>query len=196
MENLPLAQFYHINVDMEIPYNIYGGMQDNGSWRGPGQVWRSGGIRNSYWEEVSFGDGFDVVPDPADPNYGYSMWQGGNLLRYDLLTGQSRYIRPLDPEGGKLRFNWNAGIAADPFDKKALYYGSQYLHKSTDRGETWQTISPDLTGNDPEKQKQLESGGLTLDVTNAENHTTIITISPSPRQQGVIWVVLTTAICS
>ena len=188
VENLPLAQFYHINVDMEIPYNIYGGMQDNGSWRGPSQTWRSGGIRNSYWEEVSFGDGFDVVPDPADANYGYSMWQGGNLLRYDLLTGQSRYVRPLDPEGSKLRFNWNAGIAADPFDQKALYYGSQYLHKSTDRGETWQTISPDLTGNDPEKQKQLESGGLTLDVTNAENHTTIITISPSPRQQGVIWV--------
>lgn len=188
VENLPVAQFYHINVDMETPYNVYGGMQDNGSWRGPSQVWRSGGILNSYWEEVSFGDGFDVVPDPADSRYGYSMWQGGNLLRYDLHTGNIKYIRPVNPEGVTLRFNWNAGIAADPFDAATIYYGSQLLHKSTDRGDTWKIISPDLTSNDPEKQKQLESGGLTYDVTQAENFTTIITIAPSQVQQGVIWV--------
>lgn len=188
VENLPVAQFYHINVDMETPYNVYGGMQDNGSWRGPSQVWRSGGILNSYWEELSFGDGFDVVPDPADSRYGYSMWQGGNLLRYDLLTGETQYIRPVDPEGLTLRFNWNAGIAADPFDAATIYYGSQLLHKSANRGDSWKIISPDLTSNDPEKQKQLDSGGLTYDVTNAENFTTIISIAPSPVQQGVIWV--------
>jgi photosystem II stability/assembly factor-like uncharacterized protein len=187
VENLPLAQFYHINVDMERPYNVYGGMQDNGSWRGPSQVWRSGGILNSYWEEISFGDGFDVVPDPGDARYGYSMWQGGNLLRYDQHTGDIKYIRPVDPEEVTLRFNWNAGIAVDPFDPQTIYYGSQFLHKSSNRGDTWEIISPDLTSNDPEKQKQLESGGLTYDVTQAENFTTIITIAPSPLQQGLIW---------
>jgi len=88
----------------------------------------------------------------------------------------------------KLRFNWNAAIAIDPFDPQILYYGSQFLHKSRDKGQTWEIISPDLTTNNPEKQKQAESGGLTKDVTFAENHCTIITIAPSPVQKGVIWV--------
>lgn len=187
VENLPLAQFYHISVDTTVPYHIYGGMQDNGSWRGPSRVFRHGGIRNTYWEEVAFGDGFDVVPDPENPRYGYAMWQGGNLLRYDRETGAGRYIRPVDPPGEKLRFNWNAAIAADPFDAATIYYGSQFVHKSTDRGESWTTISPDLTSDDPAKQRQVESGGLTYDVTEAENHTTIITIAPSPVEKGVIW---------
>lgn len=188
VENLPLAQFYHIAVDMEMPYNILGGMQDNGSWRGPSRVLRQGGIRNSYWEEISFGDGFDVVPDPQDSRYGYSMWQGGNLMRYNAVTGDNQYIRPVDPAGTRLRFNWNAGIAADPFDEKAIYYGSQYLHRSPDQGNTWQILSPDLTTNNPERQKQKESGGLTYDVTNAENYTSIISIAPSPLDAKVIWV--------
>ncbi|MFQ5652173.1 MAG: hypothetical protein ACE5IY_19765 [bacterium] len=188
VENLPLAQFYHISLDMETPYNIYGGMQDNGSWRGPSRVWRAGGIRNAYWEEIAFGDGFDVVPDRSEPRTGYAMSQGGNLRRIDLVTGHQKFIKPIHPDGVRLRFNWNAGIAADPFDDQTIYYGSQFLHRSTDRGDSWQIISPDLTTNDPEKQKQLESGGLTYDVTAAENFTTIVTIAPSPVQQGVIWV--------
>ena len=188
VENLPLAQFYHINYDMEWPYNVYGGMQDNGSWRGQAYVWRSGGIRNGYWEELFFGDGFDVVPHPGNSRYGYAMSQGGNLGRYDLVTGHTQYIKPIHPEMEKLRFNWNAGIAQDPFDDNTIYYGSQYLHMSKDRGENWEIISPDLTTNDPEKQKQSESGGLTYDVTGAENFTTIITIEPSPVKAGLIWV--------
>ena len=188
IENLPLAQCYHINVDMEFPYNVYGGMQDNGSWCGPSQVWRHGGIRNTYWEEVGFGDGFDVVPDQSDPRYGYAMSQGGNLRRYDLETGQQKFIRPIHPDNIALRFNWNAGIAPDPFNKTTIYYGSQFVHKSNDCGDSWEIISPDLTTNDPEKQKQLESGGLTFDVTAAENFTTIISLAPSPVKEGVIWV--------
>ena len=188
VENLPLGQFYHINVDMETPYNVYGGLQDNGSWRGPSQVWRAGGIRNAYWEEVAFGDGFDVVPDPTDANIGYAMSQGGNLRRYDFRTGFQKNIKPVHPEGVALRFNWNAGIAIDPFDPATIYYGSQFVHKSTNRGDSWEIISPDLTTNDPEKQRQLESGGLTYDVTQAENFTTILTIAPSPVERGVIWV--------
>ena len=188
IENLPLAQYYHINVDEEYPYHVYGGMQDNGSWRGPAYVWRSGGIRNAYWEELYFGDGFDVVPDPENAEVGYAMSQGGSLGRYNLDTRMTKFIQPVHPDGLELRFNWNAGIAQDPFDPATIYYGSQFLHKSTDRGENWEMISPDLTTNDPEKQKQLESGGLTYDVTQAENFTTIVAISPSPIQQDLIWV--------
>ncbi|MCI0695648.1 hypothetical protein L0337_27055 [candidate division KSB1 bacterium] len=190
VENLPFAQFYHIAVDMETPYNVYGGMQDNGSWRGPSQVWTSRlGIMNFYWARVGSGDGFATLPDLSAPNrYGYAMSQGGNLVRFDLLTGERKFIKPTHPQGIYLRFNWNAGIAHDPFDPRTIYYGSQFLHKSTDRGETWEIISPDLTTNDPEKQQQLDSGGLTYDVTNAENHTTILTIAPSSLERGVIWV--------
>lgn len=188
IENLPLAQFYHIRVDDEIPYHIYGGMQDNGSWRGPSRVWRAGGIRNSYWREVGFGDGFDVLPDPLDNRYGYAMSQGGALFTYDRHTGLKKNIRPYHEEGKELRFNWNAGLAIDPHDQKTIYYGSQYLHASSDKGATWTTISDDLTSNDPEKQKQLESGGLTYDTTQAENFTTIVAIAPSSVKQGMIWV--------
>jgi photosystem II stability/assembly factor-like uncharacterized protein len=186
--NLPLGQFYHISVDLQTPYNVYGGLQDNGSWRGPAYTYQRGGIRNSQWDNVGGGDGFDVVSDRSDPRYCYSMSQGGNVERVDILTGDSRYIRPIHPQNVKLRFNWNAGISADPFNPTTLYYASQFLQKSTNRGDTWQIISPDLTTNDTTKQKQFESGGLTYDVTSAENHCTILTIAPSPVQQGVIWV--------
>ena len=188
IENLPVAQFYHINYDMDWPYNVYGGMQDNGSWRGPAYVWRAGGIRNSYWEELFFGDGFDVVPHPGNSRYGYAMSQQGNVGRYDLVTGHTQLIKPVHPKGEKLRFNWNAAIAQDPFDEDAIYYGSQYVHYSTDRGNNWEIISPDLTTNDPEKQKQHESGGLTYDATGAENFTTILAIEPSSLNRNIIWV--------
>lgn len=186
--NLPLAQFYHVNVDMDTPYNVYGGLQDNGSWRGPSAVWESGGIRNHHWQEVGFGDGFDVLPDPEDSLRGYSMSQGGYLRRYNLRTGEQKDIRPGGPEGVRLRFNWNAALAQDPFEPGTIYYGSQFLHRSRDRGDSWEIISPDLTTNRPEWQKQRDSGGLTPDVTGAENYTTILTIAPSPVERGVIWV--------
>jgi photosystem II stability/assembly factor-like uncharacterized protein len=188
VENLPLAQFYHINYDMDFPYNVYGGMQDNGSWKGPAYVWKEGGIRNSYWKELFFGDGFDVVPDPDDARYGYAMAQGGFLAWYDSETGRTQFIKPVHPEEIPLRFNWNAGIAQDPFDNAIIYYGSQFVHKSVDKGQNWTIISPDLTTNDPEKLKQNESGGLTYDVTQAENHCTIVAIAPSPVVRNVIWV--------
>ncbi len=188
-ENIPVGQWYHINVDNEVPYNIYGGLQDNGSWVGPAYVWRRDGIRNTYWQEIMFGDGFDVVPDPENSRFGYAMSQGGNVARYDKETGHKRIIRPTHPDKDVfLRFNWNAAIAQDPHNAATIYYGSQFLHKSTDRGETWEIISPDLSTNDPEKQKQQETGGLTFDITGAENHTTIITIAPSPVDRNVIWV--------
>ena len=189
IDNIPVGQFYHVNVDMNHPYNVYGGMQDNGSWSGPAYVWRKAGIRNSYWQEVSFGDGFDVSPDPTDSRYGYTMAQGGELLRFDQVTGNNQYIKPTHPDASvKLRYNWNSGFAQNPHDPASIYYGSQFLHKSNDRGTTWEVISPDLTTNDKEKQKQYESGGLTMDATGAENHCTIISIAPSTLDKNVIWV--------
>jgi len=110
------------------------------------------------------------------------------LMRFNTETGEQKDIRPPASEDVKLRFNWNAAIALDPHDHKIMYYGSQFLHRTQDEGQTWDIISPDLTSNNPEKQKQPESGGLTKDVTNAENHCTIMTISPSPLNEGTIWV--------
>ncbi len=188
VENLPLAQFYHINYDMDTPYNIYGGMQDNGSWIGPSSVWKRGGIRNSDWRELVFGDGFDVVPRPDNNRYGYAMYQGGNVYYYDRETGDNKYIQPNHPEGKELRFHWNAGIAQNPFHNCGIYFGSQYVHKSMDCGETWKIISPDVTTNDTTKQQQAKSGGLTIDDTRAENFTTILAIAPSPVDEKVIWV--------
>ena len=187
--NLPVAQFYHIAVDNEFPYNVYGGMQDNGSWRGPAYTWKSQGIRNSYWQEISFGDGFDVVPDRDDSQYGWSMSQQGYVVRYDHITGNNYIVRPTHPDPEvDLRFNWNSAINIDPFDNSTIYFGSQFVHKSSDKGLTWEVISPDLTTNDPEKQKQDESGGLTMDATGAENYTTILVIEPSPIEENMLWV--------
>jgi photosystem II stability/assembly factor-like uncharacterized protein len=187
VENLPVAQYYHINVDMQYPYNVYGGMQDNGSWQGPAYVWRQGGIRNGYFEELYFGDGFDVVVDSSDARYAYAMSQRGRVGRVDLQTGSSEFAQPIHPEGEELRFNWNAAIAIDPIDNETVYFGSQYVHKSTDSGDTWTIISPDLTTDDSTKQRQNESGGLTIDATGAENFTTVTVISPSHHNQDVIW---------
>jgi len=121
--NIPVAQFYHINVDNEYPYNVYGGMQDNGSWRGPAYVWKDQGIRNSYWQEISFGDGFDVVPDRDDSRYGFTMSQQGNVSRYDWVTGNNYGIRPTHPDPDvKLRFNWNSAINIDPFNNSTIYF--------------------------------------------------------------------------
>jgi len=187
--NLPVAQFYHINVDNEFPYNVYGGMQDNGSWRGPAYVWRTQGIRNSYWQEISFGDGFDVIPDKDDSQFGWTMSQEGYVSRYDWKTGNNYIVRPTHSDADmNLRFNWNAAINIDPNSNNTLYFGSQFVHKSTDKGDTWEIISPDLTTNDPDKLKQHESGGLTMDATGAENHCTILVIEPSMVETDMLWV--------
>jgi photosystem II stability/assembly factor-like uncharacterized protein len=188
VRNLPLSQFYHVAVDNDRPYNVYGGLQDNGSWRGPSEVWENAGIRNLHWQETGFGDGFDTLPDPENPRQGYSMSQTGYLYRWNLDTGEQRYIRPAPSASDvELRFNWDSALAQDPFDPATIYYGSQFVHKSVDRGETWSVISPDLTSNDPDKQIYSESGGLTPDVTGAENYTTLTVIAPSPIEQGLIW---------
>lgn len=185
VRNLPLAQFYHVSVDNADPYNVYGGLQDNGTWMGPAEIRQSAGIRNLHWQEIGFGDGFDALADPEIPGTGYSMSQGGNLNRWNLNTGEMRRIRP---DGEDLRFNWNSALAQDPFAAGTIYYGSQYVHQSDDRGLSWRIISPDLTSNDPERQTYKTTGGITPDVTAAENHTSIVSIAPSKLDKGLIWV--------
>jgi len=188
-DKIPVGQFYHINTDNEMPYHVMGGMQDNGSWHGPAYTWINGGIRNDYWDNIGSGDGFDVMPDAEDANWVYSESQGGNIDRRNMQTGESWFIKPpaLNPKL-MLRWNWNTAMAQDPFDKKTIYLGSQFLYRSVNKGVSWEVISPDLSTNDSTKIKAFQTtGGLTLDITGAETHCTIITIAPSPKEQGTIW---------
>ena len=188
IENLPICQFYHIAVDNQEPYNIYGGLQDNGSWFGPSKS--PGGIESRDWEVIGVGDGFRVYPHPTKPHIMYSEMQGAeSVWRYDHKVRQTREIQPFPAPGDpKLRYNWNAPITTSPHNPDRLYIGSQFVHRSNDMGNTWEKISPDLTTNDQLKQNQAESGGLSKDNSGAENHCTIFTIAESPLDENVIWV--------
>lgn len=187
VKGLPVSQYYHVALDMQQPFRIYGGLQDNGSWVGPSS--QIGGIKPGDWASVGYGDGFRVYPHPTDPNICYSEMQGAERIwRVDLATQQAKIIKPYPEEGDpKLRFNWNTPITTSPHQPDRLYAGSQFVHRSEDRGETWAKISPDLTTNDPAKQMQEESGGLSRDNSGAENHCTIFTIAESPLSEQVIW---------
>ncbi len=186
-DNLPISQFYHVAVDMQRPYNVYGGLQDNSSWVGPSEY--PGGITNHQWENMYGGDGFWMFPDPTDPDYLYAESQGGYIGRVNRKTHETRDIKPLPQYGeGKLRFNWNAPIHVSPTKSGTIYLGAQFLFRSRDFGQTWERISPDLTTNNPEKQKQEQSGGVTVDNSSAEMHTTIYGIAESPKDPQVIWV--------
>jgi photosystem II stability/assembly factor-like uncharacterized protein len=187
LQALPVAQLYHVSYDLDMPYNVYGGLQDNGSWSGPSRA--AGGIMNKDWRNIGTGDGFWAFRDPKDPDFVYSEFQGGKISRLQLSTGENREIQPLPAEGEpEFRYNWNAPVHLSPNDPGTLYIGSQFLFRSRDRGESWEKISPDLTTNDRQLQQQLKSGGLTVDNSAAENHTTIYTISESPKNAQVIWV--------
>jgi photosystem II stability/assembly factor-like uncharacterized protein len=187
LQNLPVGQFYHVDIDQHDPYRIYGGLQDNGSWIGPSAS--PGGIGVGDWKEMYGGDGFWVVPDRKDPNIAYAESQGGDVNRIDTRTFKSVSIRPQPGSGEpKLRWNWNTPIATGQADPGNLYVGAQFLYRSKDQGRSWERISPDLTTNDPRKQEQENSGGLSADVTSAENHTTIFTIAESPLDANIICV--------
>jgi photosystem II stability/assembly factor-like uncharacterized protein len=183
--NLPVSQFYHVSLDMDRPYHVYGGLQDNSSWIGDSAY--PGGITNDRWENVYGGDGFWVFADPSDPDYVYAESQGGYIGRVNRKTHESRSIQPLpNYKEGKLRYNWNTPIQVSPTG--TVYIGAQFLFRSRDHGQTWDRISPDLTTNDPEKQKQEQSGGITVDNSSAEMHTTIFSICESPKNSNLIWV--------
>jgi photosystem II stability/assembly factor-like uncharacterized protein len=187
-ETIPVAQLYHVGVDNDVPYNVYGGMQDNGNWSGPSYTWKRGGIRTLYWQYLVGGDGFDISPDLDNSRFGYGSSQNGNLYRYDKLTGYYVSVQPPPPDlKTSLRFNWNAGFARNPLDANSAYYGSQFVHLTYDKGASWKIISPDVTTNNP-KHQQADYGGLTLDVSGAERYNSILTIAPSALDKNIIWV--------
>ena len=184
--NLPVSQFYHVSSDDRDPYQVYGGLQDNSAWVGDSAY--PGGITNDRWENIGGGDGFWAFSDPSDPNYAYTESQGGNIVRVNRHTLEQRLIQPTANYKEKLRFNWNTPIALSPNEKGTLYIGSQFLFRSRDHGNSWDRISPDLSTNDPIRQRQEESGGITVDNSSAEMNTTIYSISESPKAAGQIWV--------
>jgi photosystem II stability/assembly factor-like uncharacterized protein len=186
VDSLPISQFYHVSVDAQDPYQVYGGLQDNGSWVGDSA--HPGGITNDRWQSVYWGDGFWVFPDPADPQYVYAEAQGGYLARIHRGTRAARDIQPKAGFQEKLRFNWNTPLHLSPNDKGTLYIGAQFLFRTRDQGQSWERISPDLTTNDAQKQRQEASGGITVDNSAAEMHTTIYSISESPKNRDVLWV--------
>jgi photosystem II stability/assembly factor-like uncharacterized protein len=180
---LAIGQFYAVAYDMRKPYWVYGGLQDNGSWGIPTQTTHNG---VAFFDAISVGggDGFHVQVDPDDWGTVYSESQGGAVSRTDVRTGGSRFIRPRE---ANLRFNWSTPIELSPWSSKTVYVGSNKLFRSSNRGDNWDAISPDLTTNDPEKMK---AGDLSVspERTGAENYCTIISISESPRRQGLIYV--------
>src|SRR6516164_1341979 len=185
--NLPVSQFYHVSVDNYDPYHVYGGLQDNSSWVSDSSY--PNGVSYSRWENMYGGDGFWMFEDPSDAAYIYAEYQGGTIGRVNRYTHETRAIAPYPAYGvKKLRFNWNTPIHLSPNEKGTIYIGAQFLYRSRDHGQSWQQISPDLTTNDPEKQKQEESGGVTVDNSSAEMHTSIYSISESPKNGQVLWV--------
>jgi len=187
LQNLPVGQFYHVQTDNQEPYNVYGGLQDNGSWMGPSQSY--GGISNGRWRALYGGDGFWTQPDPTDANTVYAEAQGGEAGRVDLKTGLDVSIQPQRSKNEeKLRWNWNSPIYIGAANPHNLYMAAQYLYKSTNQGKAWTRISPDLTTNNKAEQKQEESGGLSADNTSAENYCTIYTVAESPLDENYIFV--------
>ena len=191
---VPLAQFYQISADMNDPYTVCGGLQDNDAWCGPSRTLTLAGSLLNYWSEViGPGDGMYVQFDPRDSNVIYANQQGGNLFKVDRVTGEARSIQPYPvPRGGAAagdhpyRFNWNAPIHISPHEPGTVYFGGNVVFKTVDGGQSWEEISPDLTRAEPEKLA-LSGGPITPDNTTAETHATIYTLAESPARAGVVW---------
>lgn len=174
-DELPMAQLYAIGVDMDYPYNVYGGMQDFGSWKGPSTKKGRFPIRFEDWEHVLGGDGFYNQVDPTNSRWLYSESQFGGLCRIDQKTGKKTFIGlEEDPD---LRFNWNAPFLLSPHNPDVIYHGAQKVLRSDFRGEGWETVSPDLTANDPDKIQGV----------GAVQFCTITTLDESPVKKGILW---------
>jgi photosystem II stability/assembly factor-like uncharacterized protein len=193
VNNVAVGQFYQVHADNRLPfYYVSGGLQDNGGWTGPSRTREPAGIMNDDWRMVNFGDGFHVINHPDNPDLYLSESQGGSIVRTDMLTREQQAVAPQVRGGGgpasslKYRFNWNTPVALSPHDKNTVFFGGNLVFKSTDFGKTWDAISPDLTTNDPEKQKDA-GGPVALENSSAEYHCTIISLAESPVQRGMIW---------
>ena len=195
INNIELSQFYQIQVDNLRPYNVYGGLQDNGTWVGPSNSLYNAGILKRHWRGLAYGDGYFAEPIPGNEHLVYTNLQGGVPFLVDSRYGNVRTIHPYPKIVGsagdaidkhKYRFNWDSPIHISPHDPETVYIGGNVIFKSQDRGNSWEVISPDLTTND--KSKQISSGGtIYQDNTAAEFHCTVLYIAESPIQKGVIW---------
>ena len=187
IRHMALAEVYQIGFDMRDPYFVYCGLQDNGLWGGPSRTLESSGIFNEDWYVVGGGDGFHSQVDPTDHTTIYGNSQVNGLYRHDLRIGRGKSIKPLASlEDPAYRYNWNSPILISTHDPNTVYTGGNFLFKTTDKGQTWTVISPDLTTDDPKKQQ--DSGGpISMENTGAESHCTIITIAESPVRKDVIW---------
>ncbi|MHB1096450.1 MAG: WD40/YVTN/BNR-like repeat-containing protein [Gemmatimonadaceae bacterium] len=195
VNTFPFTQFYHLNYDMQVPYRVCGGLQDNGNWCGPSNSLSGQGIRTADWYTVSGGDGFFTVPVMDKPWLVFSNSQGGMLNITDTRSGAQKTIYPYPNRvgsvgdamiGHKYRFNWNSPIALSWQNPGVAYFGGNVVFKSTNYGLKWDVISPDLTTNDPKKQ-QSSGGEIVTDNTAAEFHSTLLSIAPSPLDSNVIW---------
>jgi photosystem II stability/assembly factor-like uncharacterized protein len=180
LANFPGGEVYALTVDMEDPYHIYAGLQDHESWKGPSNGW-SGNVNIDDWSTVGIGDGMYNQVDPTDSRWVYNTQEFGRHARLDQKTRIRTTITPPASlaEGARLRYNWVAPLRLSPHDPKTLYAGAQFLFRSTNRGDSWEKISPDLTTNDP---KKISPQGAAI------QHCTITTISESPVQAGLVWV--------
>ena len=195
VNNIPLGQFYQIYADNRQPfYYVMGGLQDNGAWTGPSRTREPAGIMNDDWRMVSFGDGFYIINSADDPELYISESQGGNILRTDFRTREQQEVNPWGRGSGdgaalgqKYRFNWNSPIVLSPHAKDTVFFAGNVVFKSADFGRSWEQISPDLTTNDPARQKNA-GGPVAVENTGAEYHSTIISLAESPLRKGQIWV--------
>ena len=195
INNIELSQFYQMEIDNKKPYNIYGGLQDNGTWVGPSNSLYEAGILKRHWKGLAYGDGYFAVPIPGEEHFVYTNLQGGVPFLVDSRYGNVQTIHPFPKivgsagdaiEKHKYRFNWDSPIIISPHNPETVYFGGNVVFKSNNRGKSWEVISPDLTTND--KSKQRSSGGtIYQDNTAAEFHCTILYLAESPIQKGVIW---------
>lgn len=192
--NLPITQFYKIGLSREKPfYYVYGGTQDNATQGAPVRTANRHGIRNSDWFITVFGDGFDSAVDPDDPDTIYSQSQYGGLVRYNRKTGEQIDIQPQPDKGGDpLRFNWDSALMISPHNHKRVYFGSQILFRSEDRGDSWTAVSPDLTRQIDRNKLKVMGRIWGLDAVAKNNSTSfygnITIVDESPLVQGLLYV--------